>query len=69
VLGEGNVVLIISEGYFGEDHSAFYDLFRVVNGKISEHGHLIERLITEENWKNNDGKFYLRYHIDPIVTM
>lgn len=29
VLGEGNFVLTISEGVFAEQHTSFYDLFRV----------------------------------------
>jgi len=35
-LGEGNFVLIASEGRLGGKHTAFYDLFRVENGKIAE---------------------------------
>ncbi|MFI5186533.1 MAG: hypothetical protein ACHQF0_07415, partial [Chitinophagales bacterium] len=42
VLGEGNFVLLVSEGKFFGNHSAFYDLFRVErdasgNKKIAEH--------------------------------
>ena len=37
ILGEGNFVLVASEGTFGGKHTAFYDLFRVANGKIAEH--------------------------------
>ena len=57
VLGEGNFVLVVSEGYFGKDHDAFYDLFRVENGKIAEHWDVIEPIPAKENWKNNNGKF------------
>lgn len=57
VLGEGNFVLVISEGHFGKDHNAFYDLFRVENGKIAEHWDVIEKMTPKENWKNNNGKF------------
>lgn len=57
VLGEGNFVLIVSEGHFGKDHNAFYDLFRVENGKIAEHWDVIEPIPAKENWKNNNGKF------------
>jgi len=35
VLGEGNFVLVASEGESAGKTSAFYDLFRVENGKIS----------------------------------
>lgn len=44
VLGSGDFVLVVSEGVFGKEDShtkapkvAFYDLFRVENGKIAEH--------------------------------
>lgn len=57
VLGEGNFVLVVSEGHFGKDHNAFYDLFRVENGKIAEHWDVIEPIPGKENWKNNNGKF------------
>jgi predicted SnoaL-like aldol condensation-catalyzing enzyme len=57
VLGEGNFVLVVSEGHFGKDHSTFYDLFRVENGKIAEHWDVIEPMTPKENWKNNNGKF------------
>lgn len=57
VLGEGNFVLIVSEGHFGNSHNSFYDLFRVENGKIAEHWDVIEPITPKENWKNNNGKF------------
>lgn len=57
VLGEGNFVLVVSEGHFGKDHNSFYDLFRVENGKIAEHWDVIEKMTPKEEWKNNNGKF------------
>jgi len=57
VLGEGNFVLVVSEGHFGKAYDAFYDLFRVENGKIAEHWDVIEAIPAKENWKNNNGKF------------
>jgi len=57
VLGEGNFILVVSEGHFGKGHNAFYDLFRVENGKIAEHWDVIEPMTPKENWKNNNGKF------------
>lgn len=57
VLGEGNFVLVVSEGHFGKDYNAFYDLFRVENGKIAEHWDVIEPIPAKENWKNDNGKF------------
>ncbi|MBI3220813.1 MAG: nuclear transport factor 2 family protein [Bacteroidetes bacterium] len=57
VLGEGNYVLVVSEGHFGKAYNAFYDLFRVENGKIAEHWDVIEPIPAKENWKNANGKF------------
>ncbi len=57
VLGEGNFVLVVSEGHFGPDHDSFYDLFRIENGKIAEHWDVIEKMLPKEEWKNENGKF------------
>lgn len=57
VLGEGNFVLVVSEGQLGGKHNSFYDLFRVENGKIAEHWDTIEEIPAKEEWKNNNGKF------------
>ncbi len=57
VLGEGNFVLVISEGSFTKNHTSFYDLFRVKNGKIAEHWDVMETIAAKEDWKNENGKF------------
>ena len=57
ILGEGNFILVVSEGQMAGKHSSFYDLFRVENGKIAEHWDTIEEIPAKENWKNNNGKF------------
>lgn len=58
VLGEGNFVLAVSEGKFGKgDHVAYYDLFRLEEGKIVEHWDIIENIPAKEEWKNDNGKF------------
>jgi predicted SnoaL-like aldol condensation-catalyzing enzyme len=57
VLGEGNFVLVLSEGTFAEKHTSFCDLFRVENGKIAEHWDTIETIPSQLEWKNNNGKF------------
>ncbi len=57
VLGEGNFVLTVSEGAFGGKPTAFYDLFRVANGKIAEHWDTIETIMPESDRKNANGKF------------
>ena len=58
VLGQGNFVLTMSEGKFGEgDHVAFYDLFRVADGQIVEHWDIIQPIPPRSDWKNANGKF------------
>jgi predicted SnoaL-like aldol condensation-catalyzing enzyme len=57
VLGEGNFVLVMSEGEFGGKHVAFYDLFRVEGGKIAEHWDTIEAIPEKKDWKNANGKY------------
>jgi hypothetical protein len=48
VLGEGNFVLVASEGEFAGRPSAFYDLFRVENGKIAAS---VRRARLDEGWR------------------
>ncbi|MDV5169101.1 nuclear transport factor 2 family protein [Photobacterium rosenbergii] len=57
IIGEGNFVLSVSEGTFMNQHVAFYDLFRVDNGKIVEHWDTIEVIPPKSEWKNDNGKF------------
>lgn len=57
VLGEGNFVLVVSEGKIGGKHSSFYDLFRVEKGKIAEHWDTIEAIPERKDWKHGNGKF------------
>ena len=57
VLGEGNFVLTLSEGHFGNAHNTFYDLFRVKNGKIAEHWDVMKILADKSTWQNQNGKF------------
>ena len=57
VLGEGNFVLVVSEGSFAGKPTAFYDLFRVEAGKIAEHWDVMETIPPRSEWKNANGKF------------
>lgn len=57
ILGEGNFVLSISEGIFLKEKVAFYDIFRIENGRVVEHWDTVEKLIPESEAKNNNGKF------------
>ena len=44
VFGEGNFVLVVSEGKFGGKHTAFFDLFRVENNIIVEHWDVLQEI-------------------------
>ncbi len=57
VLAEGNFVLVVAEGSFGGRPSAYYDLYRIQNGKIAEHWDTIEAIPPRAEWKNPNGKF------------
>ncbi len=57
VLGEGNFVLVVAEGSFGELPSSYYDLYRIQNGKIAEHWDTIQPIPPRAEWKNSNGKF------------
>jgi predicted SnoaL-like aldol condensation-catalyzing enzyme len=56
-LGQGNFVLVVSEGSFGGKHTSYYDLFRVENGKVAEHWDVMETILPKDQWKNQNGKF------------
>ncbi|HYN81293.1 MAG TPA: hypothetical protein VES88_07315 [Gemmatimonadaceae bacterium] len=57
VLGEGNFVLVVSEGAFAGKHTSLYDLFCVQSRKIAEHWDTIETIPPRAEWKNSNGKF------------
>jgi predicted SnoaL-like aldol condensation-catalyzing enzyme len=57
ILGEGNFVLVVSEGSFGDKLSSYYDSYRIQNGKIAEHWDTIQAIPPREKWKNSNGKF------------
>ena len=55
VLGEGNFILTISEGEWSGKEQAFYDLFRLQDGKIVEHWDVIQEIPKE--MAHSNGKF------------
>lgn len=57
ILAEGNFVLAICEGTLYDTTTAFYDLFRLEDGKVVEHWDTRETIPPREQWRNNNGKF------------
>ena len=57
VLAQGNFVLAVSEGTFGGAPTAYYDLWRVQDGKIAEHWDVMETIAERSAWANENGKF------------
>lgn len=57
VLAQGDYVLAVSEGTFGGAPTSYYDLWRVENGKITEHWDVMETIAAPETWQNQNGKF------------
>jgi len=57
VLAQGNFVLTVADGSFQGRTSAFYDLWRIENGKVAEHWDVIEAIPPKAEWKNQNGKF------------
>ena len=57
VLAQGNYVLAVSEGTFGGAPTAYYDLWRVEDGKIAEHWDVMETIADKSTWQNENGKF------------
>ena len=57
VLAQGNFVLAVSEGTFGGAPTAYYDLWRMEDGKIAEHWDVMETIAERSTWANENGKF------------
>ena len=57
VIGQGDFVLTVSEGLFDNQPTAFYDMFRVENGKIAEHWDVVEAILPAEKRKNSNSRF------------
>ena len=55
IIGQGNFVLMLSEGAFGDAPTAYYDLFRLEDGMIVEHWDVIAEI--PEEMAHSNGKF------------
>ena len=54
IVAEGNFVFTASEGKLGETPTAFFDLFRVDDGKIVEHWDVVSPI--PEKMAHDNGK-------------
>ena len=57
ILAQGNYVLAVSEGTFGGAPTSYHDLWRIENGKVTEHWDVMETIADKETWQNQNGKF------------
>lgn len=57
VVAEGNFVLVGSEGTFGGQATAFFDLFRLEEGRIVEHWDVIADIPSGDLPAGYPGKF------------
>jgi predicted SnoaL-like aldol condensation-catalyzing enzyme len=57
ILGEGNFVLVVADGSFGDQMTAYYDFYRIDNGKLAEHWDTLQAIPPESEWKNRNGKY------------
>lgn len=55
VLGEGNFVLVCSEGLFSGKPTAYFDLFRIESGKVVEHWDVLQEIPAQS--ANGNGFF------------
>ena len=57
VHGDGNFVIVISEGKFAGKPFAYFDFMRTQQNKIVEHWGVMAPIAPTSEWKNNNGKF------------
>jgi len=57
ILGQGNMVLAMSEGTLDYKPTALYDLYRLSAGFISEHWEIFQEIPPFSEWQNENGKF------------
>lgn len=57
IIGEGELVLSVCEGYRNGVPASFYDLFRLEGNKLAEMWTVTEDVLPTSAWKNSNGKF------------
>lgn len=56
-LAEGDFVFTASEDHTDGKLTAYFDLFRIENGRIAEHWDTVSEIPQRSAWRNNNGKF------------
>ena len=57
IIADGNFVLTMANGAFGDQKVAYYDLFRLEDGIVVEHWDVVANIPPKSEWKNQNGKF------------
>lgn len=57
MLAEGDFVFTVSEDRAAGGTTAYFDFFRMKDGKIVEHWDTVQEVPARSDWKNNNGKF------------
>jgi len=57
VHGQGNFVLVMSEGKFAGKPYAFFDFLGLQNDKVNQHWGIMAPILPKLEWKNDNGKF------------
>jgi len=57
IIADGNFILTLADGTFGDQEVAYYDLFRLEDGIVVEHWDVVANIPPKSEWKNINGKF------------
>ncbi|MBW9275380.1 MAG: hypothetical protein K1563_17005 [Candidatus Thiodiazotropha sp. (ex. Lucinisca nassula)] len=57
VHGQGNFVLVMSSGKFGDKPFAYFDLLGLQDNKVNQHWGIMAPIAPKSEWKNTNGKF------------
>jgi predicted SnoaL-like aldol condensation-catalyzing enzyme len=57
ILGEGNFIVLVCEGYIKNAHYSFCELLNIEHSKIIEHWQVATEIPPRERWLNKNGQF------------